>query len=93
MSKNSDYDVEAKGAARTPFSKESDSADYIGDVSPITAETLILGDSYYARAQRWAGKFGVEARGIERVPDNERSDAGMSQIGTLVGISSSERLN
>jgi NCS1 nucleoside transporter family len=40
-------------------------------------------NSFYARAQRFAGKFGVEQRGIERVPSDERLPAGMSQIGTL----------
>lgn len=40
-------------------------------------------NSFYARAQRLAGKFGVEQRGIERVPSDERLPAGMSQIGTL----------
>ncbi|KAK3393774.1 purine-cytosine permease [Podospora didyma] len=49
-------------------------------------EAFVAGNSFYARLaklQRFAGKFGVEQRGIERVPIDERTDKGMSQIGTM----------
>lgn len=82
MSKTADYDVEAK-AANPAFAQETDSSEYIGDEGAIPGESLIIGDSYYARLQRFANRFGVEARGIERVPSDERSNAGMSQIGTM----------
>lgn len=77
-----EYDVEAK--AVPAYVNDTGSSDYIGDEGAIPGESLILGDSYYARAQRFANRFGVEARGIERVPSDERSNAGMSQIGTMV---------
>ena len=80
-----EYDVEAK-AASPGYVHEAGSADYIGDEGAIRGEALIIGDSYYARVQRFANRFGVEARGIERVPSDERSNAGMSQIGTMVGV-------
>jgi hypothetical protein len=80
-------DVEA------PFSEkpanETDSAEFVGDEGAVSAETFVIGDSLYAKAQRLAGRFGVEQRGIERVPSDERLPAGMSQIGTLVGSLSS----
>ncbi|KIN01674.1 hypothetical protein OIDMADRAFT_196100 [Oidiodendron maius Zn] len=82
MSEKVDYDVEAK-AANPAFAHETDSAEYIGDEGAIRGEALIIGDSYFARLQRFANRFGVEARGIERVPSDERSNAGMSQIGTM----------
>lgn len=41
------------------------------------------GDSIFNRAQRLAGKLGIEERGIERVLPGERTDVSMSQIGTL----------
>lgn len=41
------------------------------------------GTSVLARAQRLVGKLGVEQRGIERVLPDERTDTGMSKIGTL----------
>ena len=36
-------------------------------------ETLNYG-SFWGKWQRLAGKFGVEQRGIERVPEDERTD-------------------
>ena len=79
------YDVEAK-AQKPHFTNETDSSEYIADDGAVHAETFVIGDSWYAKTQRLAGKFGVEQRGIERVPSDERLDAGMSQIGTLVSL-------
>lgn len=59
-------------------------SDIIGDEGAVAAETFFVGDSFYARSQRFAAKFGVESRGIERVPSDERSDTNMSKIGTMV---------
>jgi hypothetical protein len=81
-----DYDLEAK-AADPAYVQETDSGEYIGDEGAIRGEALIIGDSLYARVQRFANRFGVEARGIERVPSDERTTDGMSQIGTMVGVS------
>ncbi|KAK1754998.1 purine-cytosine permease [Echria macrotheca] len=41
------------------------------------------GNDLYAKLQRLAGRFGVEQRGIERVPSDERADKGLSRVGTL----------
>ncbi|TVY24049.1 Purine-cytosine permease [Lachnellula hyalina] len=83
FSKNkSDFDVESVPAEKSGGSSEYGSG-IVPDEGAVPAETFVLGDSWYARTQRLAGKFGVEQRGIERVPSDERSDAGMSQIGTL----------
>jgi hypothetical protein len=84
MSYKKEYDVETAPAEKPGFTNETDSADYIGDEGAVSAETFVMGNSLYARAQRLAGKFGVEQRGIERVPSDERLPTGMSQIGTLV---------
>ncbi|KAI9648696.1 Purine-cytosine permease fcy21 [Ciborinia camelliae] len=46
-------------------------------------DSLEEGNAWYAKAHRYMSRFGVESRGIERVPSNERSTAGMSQIGTM----------
>jgi hypothetical protein len=81
-----DYDVES-GVVEKHSQGENSSSEYIGDEGAVHAETFIIGDSLYARLQRFATKFGVEARGIERVPSDERTDSGMSKIGTLVSIS------
>lgn len=86
MSYKKEYDVENAPAEKLKpaFNNETDSAEYIGDEGAVTAETFNLGDGFFAKAQRWAGKLGVEQRGIERVPSDERIPAGMSQIGTMV---------
>jgi hypothetical protein len=81
--KGNDYDVE-NGVVEKQSRGDNSSTEYIGDDGAVHAETFIIGDSWYAKAQRFATKFGVEARGIERVPSDERTDAGMSKIGTLV---------
>jgi len=59
---------------------------YTGDENAVHKGDFTAGDSMYAKLQRIAGKFGVEQRGIERVPSDERTDTGMSKIGTLVSI-------
>jgi hypothetical protein len=76
-----DYDVEVAGEKHSPTNS---SKEYIGDEGAVHAETFIVGDSLYAKLQRFATGYGIEARGIERVPSDERTDAGMSKIGTLV---------
>lgn len=57
---------------------------YVGDENAMHQSDFVVGDSLYARLQRFAGKFGVEQRGIERVPSDERTDASMSKICTMV---------
>jgi len=76
-----EYDIEA--GKKGHFTNETDSTEYIPDDGAVPAETFVVGDSWYAKTQRLAGKFGVEQRGIERVPSDERTSDGMSQIGTL----------
>jgi hypothetical protein len=40
----------------------------------VRGETFEAGDGLYAKLMRIAGKYGVEQRGIERVPEDERTD-------------------
>lgn len=82
-----EYDVEASGGDKHGISATS-SSEFIGDEGAVHAEAFVIGDSWYAKSQRFATKFGVEARGIERVPSDERTDGSMSKIGTLVGTRS-----
>ncbi|KAK3943680.1 purine-cytosine permease [Diplogelasinospora grovesii] len=56
---------------------------YYVDENVVRTDEFGAGDSLYARLQRMAGRFGVEQRGIERVPSDERTDSSMSKIGTL----------
>ena len=78
-----EYDIEALPYKKS-YPNETDSNVSIKDGGAVPAEAFVIGDSWYAKAQRVAGKFGVEQRGIERVPSDERLDAGMSQVGTMV---------
>jgi hypothetical protein len=42
---------------------------------------------FWATIQTFAGRFGVEQRGIERVLPDERTDTSVSKLGTLVRTS------
>ena len=53
----------------------------------VPGETFEIGDSWYAKTQRLAGKLKIEQRGIERVPEDERHDTGFKGLlnaGTMV---------
>ena len=50
----------------------------------IPGETFVQGNSTYAKIQRLAAKFHVEQRGIERVPEDERDDTSLLNVGTMV---------
>ncbi|KAJ5614187.1 hypothetical protein N7528_007841 [Penicillium herquei] len=49
----------------------------------VPGESFEYGDSLYAKLQRIAGKFNVEQRGVERVPENERTDTSYLNIGSM----------
>ena len=49
----------------------------------VHGEVLLTGTSTYAKLQRLATRYGVEARGIERVPEDERTDKSTLKVGTM----------
>ncbi|KAJ4504169.1 Purine-cytosine permease fcy21 [Exophiala dermatitidis] len=49
----------------------------------VHGETFVTGDTFYHRLQRFAGRYGVEQRGIERVPEDERTDKSTLKVGTM----------
>ena len=53
------------------------------DTGAVPGEVLVAGNSPYAKLQRLATRFGVEARGIERVPEDERTDKSTLKVGTM----------
>ncbi|KAI8626637.1 purine-cytosine permease [Xylariaceae sp. FL1651] len=55
----------------------------VSNINAVHEDAFTEENSFYAKLQAFAGRFGVEQRGIERVPDNEKTDSSMSQIGTL----------
>jgi hypothetical protein len=54
----------------------------------IPGESLDYGNGFFGKIQRLAGKYGVEQRGIERVPENERTDNKhpLLNVGTLASL-------
>ncbi|KAI4719656.1 purine-cytosine permease [Aureobasidium sp. EXF-10727] len=56
------------------------SGDYPYDDAAVPGESFEYGDGYYAKLQRLAGKFNIEQRGIERVPENERTESGIMAL-------------
>jgi hypothetical protein len=52
----------------------------------VRGETFETGNSLYAKLQRFAGKYGVEQRGIERVPEDERTDVKHPYLNTATMV-------
>jgi hypothetical protein len=83
------HDVEKGAATQETFDKDGsrfNKADRDLDGSAasnhnaVPGESFEIGNSWYARAQRLAGKLKIEQRGIERVPEDERTDAGFKAL-------------
>ena len=66
-------------------------AGYYDDTGAVSGESFAYGDSTAAKIQRFAGRFNIEQRGIERVPESERTDSNLYKIGTMVGQAVSSR--
>ncbi|PSN64963.1 purine-cytosine permease [Corynespora cassiicola Philippines] len=67
-------DVE-KGGTRTGL--------YVAEGHAVPGESFEYGTSTYAKLMRLAGKLHVEQRGIERVPEDERTDTSLLNVGTM----------
>lgn len=50
----------------------------------VPTNAFTQGNSLYAKIQRFAGKYSIEQRGIERVPEDERTDKHLMNVGTMV---------
>jgi len=73
---SSEYDQDAE--------KGDGAVSYVVDGGVVHANAFTQGDSWVAKAQRIAGKFNIEQRGIERVPEDERTDTnGAISVGTM----------
>ena len=57
---------------------------YEDPTGAVPDESFEYGDSLYAKLQRFAGRFNIEQRGIERVPESERTDTSYLNIGSMV---------
>lgn len=56
----------------------------ITPTEPLHGEDLEKGNTMYAKLARMGTKMKVEVRGIERVPEDERTDTSYWNIGTMV---------
>lgn len=80
-------DVEKGPQVDNTLAYDSNSNENYDNVSDgaVPGESFEYGNSLYAKLQRIAGKFNIEQRGIERVPENERTDTSYVNIGSMVG--------
>ncbi|KAK7534520.1 purine-cytosine permease [Phyllosticta citricarpa] len=81
------FDVEKSAAEAEVGSADSGNKHgtptYTVEGNAVPGESFEYGDSFYARMQRLAGKLNIEQRGIERVPENERNDTSLLNVGTM----------
>ena len=82
MGYKNDYDVEAHSPTdNSPNEKVPPF--YTDQTGGVPGESFEIGDTPYAKLQRFVGRFGVEQRGIERVPEDERTDTNLRKVGTM----------
>jgi hypothetical protein len=77
------YDVEYNAHPSTD-EKQHRSVVAPDESGAVHGESFVAGDTLYAKLQRLAGRFGVEQRGIERVPEDERTDKTVIKLSTMV---------
>lgn len=76
-------------ASQSPYEKDLEKEDGVRtgsyvDEGAVPGETFVQGNTLYAKVQRLAARFHVEQRGIERVPEDERFDNSLLNVGTMV---------
>jgi hypothetical protein len=59
----------------------------VDDTGAVRGETFETAPGLYGKLMRLAGRFGMEQRGIERVPEDERNDNSLLNVGTMVRTS------
>lgn len=82
-----EYDVEGYSPTDTDHAEKHISSRlpvYADDTGAVPGESFTVGNSLYAKIQRFAGKYSIEQRGIERVPEDERTDTNLVKVGTMV---------
>lgn len=88
-----DYDIEKQVSARQAKSASGSQASSTLSATDaqhrastdavdnaVSSASLANGSSLSAKLLRFAGKLGVEQRGIERVPEDERTDTGFKAL-------------
>ncbi|WPH01683.1 Hypothetical protein R9X50_00453500 [Acrodontium crateriforme] len=87
MAYSSQYDVEKQPGLVNPGPdsprgslKKNRNASFVESDGAVPGESFEYGTGLYAKCMRLAGKFKMEQRGIERVPEDERTDAGFKAL-------------
>ncbi|CAI7566034.1 unnamed protein product [Penicillium glandicola] len=80
--RSSNEDLEKTPQVNNADSNSNDVFDNSSD-GAVPGESFEYGDSLYAKIQRVAGKFNIEQRGVERVPDSERTDKSYLNVGSM----------
>ena len=69
-----------KGAGQSYNVDLERNSSLVDDGHAVPGESFEIGSGWYATAQRFAGKLKIEQRGIERVPEDERTDSGFKAL-------------
>ncbi|KAK4504558.1 hypothetical protein PRZ48_005474 [Zasmidium cellare] len=68
------------GSSSNSGEYEKRNGHFVHEDGAVPGESFEYGNGWYAKIQRLAGKFHVEQRGIERVPEDERTDTGVKAL-------------
>ena len=79
------HDVEKNGGVVNTGSdydspREKRQGSFAYEDGAVPGESFEYGNTLYAKIQRVAGKLKMEQRGIERVPEDERTDVGFKAL-------------
>lgn len=89
MADRCDYVLEKDGFRKPSMDElEKRHGHLVYDNAAVPGESFDVGNSLYSKFQRFAGRFKIEQRGIERTPEDERSDSGFKALlntATMVG--------
>ncbi|KAK5165872.1 Purine-cytosine permease fcy21 [Saxophila tyrrhenica] len=80
MGLNDTYDVEKRAQSTTAEGLTKHHGKLMAEDGAVPGDTFEIGDSWYAKTQRLAGRLKIEQRGIERVPEDEREDNGFKAL-------------
>lgn len=86
MEPQSKYTLEPADIEKGRRSSAFGSALGFQTAAAVPANAFTEGNTLYAKLQRFAGRFNIEQRGIERVPEAERTDRHLMNIGTMVSL-------
>jgi len=81
-SHNADLEKQARAVTGSPTNSLNifDASLYQHDDAAVVGENLDYGSTWHGKLMRLADKFQVEQRGIERVPEDERTETGMRAL-------------